>query len=53
MSRTESIDRVSQYFQSGEFMAELGRRVAYPTESQNAGRGEVLRAYLEFREQNG
>jgi acetylornithine deacetylase/succinyl-diaminopimelate desuccinylase-like protein len=47
VTRTESIDRVSQYFQSGEFMAELGRRVAYPTESQNAGRSDVLRAYLE------
>ena len=47
VTRTDSIDRVSQHFQSGEFLAELGRRVAYPTESQNAGREEVLRAYLE------
>jgi len=47
VTRTDSIDRVSQQFQSGEFLAELGRRVAYPTESQNAGREEVLRAYLE------
>ncbi len=47
MTRTDSIDRVSQHFQSGEFLAELGRRVAYPTESQNAGREEILRAYLE------
>jgi len=47
VTRAESINRVSQHFQSGEFLAELGRRVAYPTESQNAGREEVLRAYLE------
>ena len=47
MTRTETIDRVSQHLHSGEFLAELGRRVAYPTESQNAGRHEVLRAYLE------
>jgi acetylornithine deacetylase/succinyl-diaminopimelate desuccinylase-like protein len=47
VTRTDSIDRINQHFQSGEFMAELGRRVAYPTESQNPGREEVLRAYLE------
>ncbi|WP_213769978.1 M20/M25/M40 family metallo-hydrolase [Bradyrhizobium sp. dw_78] len=47
MSRAEVIDRVSQYLQSGDFLDELGRRVAYPTESQNEGRREVLRAYLE------
>jgi acetylornithine deacetylase/succinyl-diaminopimelate desuccinylase-like protein len=47
VTRAETIERVSQHFHSGEFMAELGRRVAYPTESQNAGRQDVLRAYLE------
>src|SRR6185437_1805326 len=47
VTRIESIDRISRHFQSGEFLAELGRRVAYPTESQNPGREEVLRAYLE------
>jgi acetylornithine deacetylase/succinyl-diaminopimelate desuccinylase-like protein len=47
VTRAAAIDRVSQHFHSGEFMAELGRRVAYPTESQNAGRQDVLRAYLE------
>jgi acetylornithine deacetylase/succinyl-diaminopimelate desuccinylase-like protein len=47
VTRTDTIDRVSQHLHSGEFIAELGRRVAYPTESQNAGRHEVLRAYLE------
>ncbi len=47
MSRAEAIRRVGEYFQSGEFLAELGRRVAYPTESQNDERRDVLRAYLE------
>jgi acetylornithine deacetylase/succinyl-diaminopimelate desuccinylase-like protein len=47
MSRAEAIDRVVQHLHSGDFLAELGRRVAYPTESQNADRRDVLRAYLE------
>ena len=47
MTRAAAIDRVNQHFHSGAFLDELGRRVAYPTESQNAGRGDVLRAYLE------
>ena len=45
--RADAIARVRQHLQSGEFLAELERRVAYKTESQNAGRGEELRAYLE------
>jgi acetylornithine deacetylase/succinyl-diaminopimelate desuccinylase-like protein len=32
---------------SGDFLAELDPRVAYPTESQNPDRAGVLRAYLE------
>jgi acetylornithine deacetylase/succinyl-diaminopimelate desuccinylase-like protein len=32
---------------SGEFLKILNRRVGYKTESQNAGRAEELRAYLE------
>ena len=47
MTRTDAIDRISQHLQSGEFLSQLGRRVAYPTESQSPGRHEVLRAYLE------
>ena len=47
MSRAEAIALVGRQLHSGAFLAELGRRVAYPTESQNADRGEVLRAYLE------
>ncbi|WP_159006484.1 M20 family metallopeptidase [Bradyrhizobium sp. S69] len=47
MTRTDAIERISQHLQFGEFLGELGRRVGYPTESQNPGRHEVLRAYLE------
>ena len=46
MTRTDAIERARQALHSGEFLGELGRRVAYPTESQNPGRGDVLRAYL-------
>jgi len=46
VSRAEAIDRVGQHLRSGDFLVELGRRVAYPTESQNPDRSEVLRAYL-------
>ena len=46
MTRTEAIERARRALHSGEFLGELGRRVAYPTESQNPGRGDVLRAYL-------
>jgi acetylornithine deacetylase/succinyl-diaminopimelate desuccinylase-like protein len=45
--RADAIARARQHLHSGEFLADLGRRVAYPTESQNAERGERLRAYLE------
>src|SRR3954451_11187333 len=47
MSRTEAISRVGRHFQAGEFLIELDRRVAYKTESQNPGRADALRAYLE------
>src|SRR6201996_2207938 len=47
VTRTEAIDHVSRHFHSGAFLDDLGRRVAYPTESQNPGRRDVLRAYLE------
>ncbi|MFZ2155943.1 MAG: M20 family metallopeptidase [Bradyrhizobium sp.] len=47
MTRTDAIDRARQTLHSGEFVAELDRRVAYPTESQNPGRRDALRAYLE------
>jgi acetylornithine deacetylase/succinyl-diaminopimelate desuccinylase-like protein len=47
MTRTDAIARVRQSLQSGEFLRELDRRVAYPTESQSPGRDNELRAYLE------
>ena len=42
MTRTDAIARVRQSLHSGEFLAELDRRVAYPTESQNPGRRNEL-----------
>jgi acetylornithine deacetylase/succinyl-diaminopimelate desuccinylase-like protein len=47
MTRTDAIARARQYLHSGEFLAELDRRVAYRTESQNPERRDALRAYLE------
>jgi acetylornithine deacetylase/succinyl-diaminopimelate desuccinylase-like protein len=47
MTRADAIARAQQHLHSGGFLAELGRRVAYPTESQNPERREALRAYLE------
>ena len=46
MTRTEAIANAHRQFQSGEFLAELNNRVSYRTESQNAERGDALRAYL-------
>ena len=46
MTRIDAIERARQTLHSGEFLGELQRRVAYPTESQNPGRGDALRAYL-------
>lgn len=47
MSRIDAIARARQQLHSGEFLAELARRVGYPTESQNPERPDALRAYLE------
>jgi acetylornithine deacetylase/succinyl-diaminopimelate desuccinylase-like protein len=47
MTRADSITRAHRHLHSGEFLAELDRRVAYRTESQNPDRGDVLRAYLD------
>ena len=44
--RADAIARVSEHLHSGAFIAELGRRVAYRTESQTPGTGAALRAYL-------
>ena len=47
MTRTAALLAAGRYFDSGSFLADLGRRVAIPTESQNPARGPQLAAYLE------
>jgi acetylornithine deacetylase/succinyl-diaminopimelate desuccinylase-like protein len=47
MTRTDAIARARQYLQSGAFLAELDRRVAYRTESLNPERKPELYAYLQ------
>jgi acetylornithine deacetylase/succinyl-diaminopimelate desuccinylase-like protein len=46
MTRTDAIARARRQLHSGEFLAELDRRVGYQTESQNPERRDALRAYL-------
>src|SRR6478752_411340 len=46
MTRTDAIARARQQLHSGEFLAELDRRVGYQTESQNPEQRDTLRAYL-------
>jgi acetylornithine deacetylase/succinyl-diaminopimelate desuccinylase-like protein len=47
LSRDAAIVAAEKYFDSGAFLADLARRVAIPTESQNPARAPELRAYLE------
>jgi len=47
MSRAEAILESERYFDGGGFVADLARRVAIPTESQNPARRAELLAYLE------
>jgi acetylornithine deacetylase/succinyl-diaminopimelate desuccinylase-like protein len=47
LSRSAAIAAAEKYFDSGGFLADLARRVAIATESQNPARGPELRAYLE------
>jgi acetylornithine deacetylase/succinyl-diaminopimelate desuccinylase-like protein len=47
MTRADAVARARGYLHCGEFLRELERRVAYPTESQNPERRDCLRAYLE------
>src|SRR5260370_36038494 len=47
MARADAIARAREHLHSGTFLAELDRRVAYRTESQNPERRDALRAYLE------
>lgn len=46
MTREETIQATVDYFASGTFKETLARRVAYRTESQDAGSGPVLMSYL-------
>jgi acetylornithine deacetylase/succinyl-diaminopimelate desuccinylase-like protein len=47
MSRERAISHAERYFDEGGFFADLARRVAIPTESQNPARREELARYLE------
>lgn len=47
MSRTEAVTAAQRYFDQGGFHADLARRVAIPTESQNPERRDALRSYLD------
>src|SRR5438067_5820835 len=47
MTRQAAIAAAEKYFDSGAFLADLGRRVAIPTESQNPERQAELERYLE------
>lgn len=46
MSRDRAIAHAERYFDEGGFFADLARRVAIPTESQNPERGAELQRYL-------
>ncbi|MFL5002342.1 MAG: M20 family metallopeptidase [Xanthobacteraceae bacterium] len=47
MSRDAAITRAERYFDTGGFKADLARRVAIPTESQNPDRAGELASYVE------
>ncbi|HET7668821.1 MAG TPA: M20/M25/M40 family metallo-hydrolase, partial [Burkholderiales bacterium] len=47
MDRNAAIAAVRKYFDNGSFHADLGRRVAIPTESQNPERAAELARYLD------
>jgi acetylornithine deacetylase/succinyl-diaminopimelate desuccinylase-like protein len=44
--RTAAIELAARYFDSGAFLSDLARRVAFRTESQEAVQARMLRAYL-------
>jgi len=46
MSRDSAIARAQSYFDDGTFQADLTRRVAIPSTSQDPAHGDALRAYL-------
>jgi hypothetical protein len=43
MSRSNAIAEAHAYFDDGRFLADLGRRVAIPSSSQEPERAEALR----------
>src|SRR6266516_7660586 len=47
MSRAAAISRAQTYFDSGEFLVDLQRRVAIPSTSQEPERASALRRYLD------
>lgn len=47
MSRTGAMERAGRYFDEGDFFAELARRVAFQTESQEPAQQPELYRYLE------
>ena len=47
MSRSAAIARAHAYFDRGEFFADLRRRVAIPSTSQEPQRASELRRYLD------
>src|SRR5262245_65129151 len=47
MSRAAAIARAHSYFDSGDFLVDLRRRVAIPSTSQEPERAAALRRYLD------
>jgi acetylornithine deacetylase/succinyl-diaminopimelate desuccinylase-like protein len=47
MSRSDAVSRAYAYFDNGGFLADLTRRVAMPSSSQEPERASVLRTYLD------
>jgi hypothetical protein len=47
VTRSAAVARAGDYFDSGDFLADLARRVAFRTESGVAARRPELLAYLE------
>jgi acetylornithine deacetylase/succinyl-diaminopimelate desuccinylase-like protein len=48
VSRADAIARAERYFDDGRYLADLERRVAIPSESQNPERRASLEAYLDL-----
>ena len=47
MSRDQALSKIDDYFNNGDFEAELARRIAFKTESNLAGCEAALQAYLD------